>query len=90
MLRFELVSDHSACLKFEVECRFNQLCRHLEQLASECDELLGRKTAMAIVHRLGERVGDAGAHANKRGLLDAELGCDLVGGAKADATDVAR
>src|SRR6516162_6268069 len=87
---FKIVGDYGAYLKFEAECRFNQLRRHLEQLASECDELLAWKAAMAIVHRLGERVGDAGAHANKRGLLDAQLGCDLVGGAKADATDVAR
>jgi len=45
---------------------------------------------MAIVHCLGERVGDAGTHANESGLLDAELARDLVGGAKANATDVAR
>ena len=53
------------------------------------NELLGRKTAMPVVHRLGERVGDPGTHADQRGLLDAELGRDLVGGAEADAADVA-
>src|SRR5262249_18925448 len=42
------------------------------------------------VHRLSERKGDAGAHADQCGLFDAEFGCDLVGRAKADATDVAR
>src|SRR5262249_53277635 len=45
---------------------------------------------MTVVHRLSERKRDAGAHADQRGLFDTELGCDLVGGAKADATDVAR
>jgi len=37
----------------------------------------------------GELVSDAGAHANKRGLLDAELGRDLVGPAEADPGDIA-
>jgi hypothetical protein len=40
---------------------------------------------MPVVHRLGERVGDAGAHADQRSLLDAELGRDLIGGSEADA-----
>src|SRR6516225_433703 len=44
---------------------------------------------MPVVHRLRKRVGDASAHANQRGLFDAELGGDLVGRAEADATDVA-
>src|ERR1700756_6023225 len=44
---------------------------------------------MAFVHRLSERVGDAGAYPDQSGLLDAELGRDLIGGAEADATDVA-
>ena len=44
---------------------------------------------MPFVHRLGQRVGDAGAHADQCGLLDAELGRDLIGGAEADAADVA-
>ena len=44
---------------------------------------------MPVVHRLGERVGDPGTDADQRGLLDAELGCDLIGGAKPDAADVA-
>src|SRR5215475_11996548 len=44
---------------------------------------------MAIVHRLGKREGNTGAHANQRGLLDAELCRDLIGGAEADAADVA-
>src|SRR5438309_4985145 len=43
---------------------------------------------MPFVHRLGERVGDAGTYADQRSLLDAELRRDLVGGAEADAADV--
>jgi hypothetical protein len=49
-----------------------------------------RKLLLPSSRRLGERVGDAGTHADQRGLLDAELARDLVGGAKANATDVAR
>jgi hypothetical protein len=45
---------------------------------------------MPLIRGLGERVGDAGAHADQRGLLDAELGRDQIGGAEADAADVAR
>jgi hypothetical protein len=48
-----------------------------------------RQTAVAVIHRLGEGKGDAGAHADQRSLLDTELGRDLVGGAEADAADVA-
>src|SRR6266478_3355786 len=44
---------------------------------------------MPFVYCLGESVGNAGAHTDQRGLLDAELGRDLIGGAEADATDVA-
>src|SRR5207237_3755655 len=61
----------------------------LEQLLREGNELVRRQAAMSVVHRLGERVGDAGTDANERGFLDAELGCDLVGGEKADTANVA-
>src|SRR3984893_6931193 len=44
---------------------------------------------MPFVHRLSKPVSDAGAHADQRRLLDAELGRDLVGSAEADAADVA-
>jgi len=56
---------------------------------SEGDEFISRKAAMAIVHRLRERAADAGTDTNKLGLLDAKLRRDLVGGAEADAADVA-
>ena len=47
------------------------------------------QAAMPIVHRFGECKRDSGAHANQLGLFNIELGRDLVGGAKADAADVA-
>jgi hypothetical protein len=45
---------------------------------------------MALVHRLGQRIGDVGAHADQGGLVDAELHRDGVGGLKPDATDITR
>ena len=44
---------------------------------------------MPFLHRFGERIGDTGTHADQCRLLDAELGRDLIGGAEADAADVA-
>ena len=58
--------------------------------AACAQQLVLGQAAMPFVHRLGERVGDAGACADHRRLLDAEAGRDLVGAAEADAADVAR
>jgi len=44
---------------------------------------------MALVHRLGQRIGDAGPHPDHGGLVDAEPHRDGIGGLKPDATDVA-
>jgi hypothetical protein len=84
-----LSGNDGAVLKFEADSRFDQLRRHLEQLLREGNELVRWQAAMSVVHRLGERVGDAGTDANERGFLDAELGRDLVGGAEADTSNVA-
>ena len=86
----DLVGDHRALGQFQIERRADQLLRHLEQLLGERDQLVGRQAAMALVHGLGQRIGDAGAHPDHRGLLDAELHGDRVGGLEADAADVAR
>ncbi len=71
---FEIVGNDSTVLELKAQRRFDELGRHFEQLFGEGNELFDRKTAMPFVHRLGERVGDAGTHADQRGLLDAELG----------------
>jgi hypothetical protein len=84
----EVIGDYGATFELEAECRFDELSRYFEQRLSERDELIGRQSAMPFVHRLGQRVGDPGTHADQCGLLDAELGCDLIGGAEADAADV--
>src|SRR5512144_2602073 len=45
---------------------------------------------MAIIHRFGERVADAGTGTDHRRLLDAELASNQIGALEADAADVAR
>ena len=75
---FEIVGHNPATIELEVQRRFDQLGRHFEQLFGEGDELFERKTTMPVVHRFCERVRDAGAHADQRSLLDAQLGRDLV------------
>jgi hypothetical protein len=85
----EIIGDDRAVLKLEAKGSVNELCRNLKQFARQGQQLVVRQTAVAVVHRFGERKGDAGTYADQRGLLDAELGRDLVGGAEADATDVA-
>ena len=65
-------------------------CRHLKQFVGQRHQLVGGQAAMAVVHGLGQGIGDAGAHPDHRGLLDAELHGDRVGGLEADAADVAR
>ena len=84
------VGDDRALLQLEIERGADQFLRHLEQLLGQRDQLFRRQAAMALVHGLGQRIGDPGAHPDHRGLLDAELHGDGVGGLEADAADVAR
>ena len=76
-------------MQFEAECRLDQLRWNFEQLSGQGEKLLVWQAAMAIVHRLGERKGNAGTDADQRGLLDAEFRRDLVGSAEADTADIA-
>ena len=84
------VGDDRSLGQFEIERGLDQLLRDLEQLDGQRHQFLGGQAAMALVHRLGQRVGDPGAHPDHRRLLDAELHGDRVGGLEADAADVAR
>ena len=43
---------------------------------------------MALIHRLGQRVADAGTDPDQRRLLDPDLGRDLIRGAEPDPADV--
>jgi hypothetical protein len=85
----KVIGDYGPTFELEAQCRFDEFHRDFEQRLSERDQLFGREPAIPFVHRLGERVGDAGTHADQRRPLDAELARDLIGGAEADAADVA-
>ena len=84
------IGDDRALLQFEIECGADQLLRNLEQLLGQRHQLIRRQPAMPLVHGLGQRIGNPGANPHHRGLLDAELHRDGVGGLEADAADVAR
>ena len=84
------IGDHGALGELQIEGRADQLLRHLEQLLGERDQFIGRQSAMTLVHGFGERIGDAGAHPDHGGLLDAEFHGNRVGGLEADAADIAR
>ena len=45
---------------------------------------------MALIHGLGQRIGNPRANPDRCGFLDTELHGDGVGGLEADATDIAR
>ena len=79
-----------AILELEVERRGDEVRRHVEQPLGERHQLGDRQAAMAVVHRLGQRIADAGAQPDRRGLLDAEPHRDGVGHLEADAADIAR
>ena len=65
-------------------------CGDLEQLLGKRYQLFRRQAAMSLIHGLGQRIGNSGAHPDHRRLLDAELHGDRVGGLEADAADIAR
>src|SRR6476659_1813413 len=86
----DLVGNHGALLQLEIKRRTDQLLRHLEQLLGQRDQLFRRQTAVPLVHRLGQRIGNSGAHPDRRCLFDAELHCNGVCGLKANTANIAR
>ena len=84
------VGDHRAILQLEIERGADEVLRHLKQAFRQGNKLGDRQAAMALVHRLGQRIGNPGAHPHYSGLLDAELHRNGVGGLETDAADVAR
>ncbi len=86
----DAVGDNYALGQFEIECGTDEFYRHLEQLFCKRHELIRRQAAMPLVHGLGQRIRDAGAHPDHRHFFDSELHRDGVGGFEADAADVTR
>ena len=83
------IGDHRAFGQLQVQHSPDQLSGDLEELGRERSQLLFRQAAMALVHRLGQRMADAGADPDHGRLLDAELHGDGVCRHEADAADVA-
>jgi transposase len=83
------VGHHRTLGEFQRQGCVDHFGRDLEQRGGERPQLLGGQAAMALVHGLGQRVGDLGAGADHRRLLDPEPHRDLIGGLEADAADVA-
>ena len=84
------VGHHRPLGELQRQGRVDHLGRDLEQLGGERSQLVGGQAAVALVHGLGQRVGDPGPGADHRRLLDPEPHRDLVGALEADAADVAR
>ena len=84
------VRDHRALDQLELQRGLHQFRRDLEQGGGERHQFVTGKAAVALVHCLAQRVGDAGAHPNRRRLVDAEPHRDRIGGLEADAADIAR
>jgi hypothetical protein len=61
---------------------------HFEQLLGQWHQLVCREAAMALVHGLGERIGDARSDPDHCRLFDAELHGNGVGGLEADTADI--
>jgi hypothetical protein len=83
------IGDYGALLQLELDGSPDQFLWHFEQLFGQRHQLLRRQTAMALVHRLGERVGNTGANPNQGSLLDAKFRSDSVGSLETNATNIA-
>ena len=75
--------------QFEVQSGLNQLLRDFQQFDGERRKLCGGKAAMAVVHRLGQRMGNPRANPDHGRLFDAEFHGDRVRGLEPDAANVA-
>ncbi len=84
------VCDDGAFGQLQFESGSDRIVGHVEQAGRQRAELVGRQSAVAVVHRLGQRVADAGAHPGHRRLGDAQLHRDRVGDPEPDTANVAR
>ena len=82
------VGDDRSVSQFEIERCLDQLPGDLEQFDGKWHQFLGGQAAMALVHRFGQRVRDAGAHPGHCRLVNAEPHGDRIGGLEADAADI--
>ena len=85
---FQLVGHDVPGFQLQPQCCCDQVIGNFQQLGGQHRQLLHRQTAMPLVHRLGQRVADAGTDPDQRRILDPDLGRDLIRSAETDATDV--
>ena len=82
------VRNHRAFGQLQIERRSDQIVGDLQEAGRQRSELFFRQAAMTLVHRFGQGVADARAHADHGRLLDPELHRDRVGGPEPNAADV--
>ena len=80
--RVDGIGNNLAVSQLQVERRLDDFGRHVQQRRRHRHQLGQWQPAMALVHRFGERVADAGARPDHRRLLDAELLGDQIGALK--------
>ena len=88
-LIIDRVGNHAPAGELQCQGLGEQPALDLEQLLGERQKLGLGQTAIAVLDRLQEGVGDAGTGPHYRRLWDAEFLRDLVGRDEADAADVA-
>ena len=67
------IGDHLTILQLHLQRALDDRGWHLQQRSGHRQQLLARQPAVPLVHRLGQRIADAGAGADHRRLLDAEF-----------------
>ena len=82
------VGNHRTFGQLQIERRSDQIVGDLQEASRQRSELVDGQAAMTLVHRFGQGVADARAHADHGRLLDPELHRDRVGGPEPDAADV--
>ena len=83
------VCDDGVFGQLQLESGSERIVGHVEQAGRQRAELVGRQSAVAVVHRLGQRVADAGAHPGHRRPGDSQLHRDRVGDPEPDTANVA-
>ena len=83
------VCDDGVFGQLQLESGSERIVGHVEQAGGQGAELVGRQSAVAVVHRLGRRVADAGAHPGHRRAGDSQLHRDRVGDPEPDTANVA-
>jgi hypothetical protein len=83
------VGHDTAVRQFAINRLLKRGRRDLQECFGLGEQIVARQSAMPVVHRLQQGIGDAGTGADHGRLRDAQLVRDLVSGFEADAPDIA-